>query len=77
MTPEATTAVAQKLVPGIAGAIRAHSLAITPRAMFGRGVAAQRGGTLIINLPGGPKAVKEILEYILPHLEHGLEMLKG
>ena len=76
VTPEATLAVAQRIAPGIAEAIRAHSMAITPRAMFGRGISAIRGGTLIINLPGSPKAVRESLEYILPHLDHGLEMLR-
>ncbi|MDR2183104.1 MAG: MOSC domain-containing protein [Clostridiales bacterium] len=76
VTPEATLAAAQRVAPGIAEAIRVHSMSITPRGMFGRGAAAIRGGTLIINLPGSPKAVKESLEYILPHLGHGLEMLR-
>lgn len=73
--PEATLAVAQRLVPGIAEAMRAYSMQITPRAMLGRGVAAVRGNTLVINLPGSPKAVTESLDTILPVLEHGLDML--
>ena len=58
-------------------AMRYASLAITPRAMLSRGVSVIRNQTLIINLPGSPKAVKENLEYILPTLSHGLEILKG
>lgn len=76
-TPEATLRAATKQVPGIAEAIRAYSLRITPRAMLGRGVSVLRGRTLIVNLPGSPKAVKECLEYLLPTLEHGLEILRG
>ena len=63
--------------PGIAEAMRYASLTITPRAMLSRGVSVIRNQTLIINLPGSPKAVKENLEYILPTLAHGLEILKG
>jgi molybdenum cofactor synthesis domain-containing protein len=77
ITPEATLAVAERVAPGIAEAIRAYSMQITARAMLGRGVSVIRGGTLIINLPGSEKAVRESLEYILPHLTHGLEILKG
>ncbi|MDR0469585.1 MAG: MOSC domain-containing protein [Peptococcaceae bacterium] len=77
VTPEATLAVAPRLVPGIAEAIRAYSMTITKRAMLGRGVAAIRGRTLIVNLPGSPKAVEESLGYILPELEHGLEIMRG
>ena len=77
VTPEATLAVAERGAPGIAEAIRAYSLTITGRAMLGRGVSVIRGGTLIVNLPGSPKAVKESLEYILPHLRHGLEILRS
>ncbi len=73
--PEATLEIAQRLAPGIAEAIRAYSMAITPRAMLGRGIAAIRGKTLIINLPGSPKAVSESLDAILPSLEHGLDIL--
>ncbi|MCL2122141.1 MAG: molybdopterin-binding protein [Clostridiales bacterium] len=77
VTPEATLAVASREVPGIAEAIRAYSMQITKRAMLGRGVAAIRGRTLIVNLPGSPKAVEESLSYILPELRHGLEILRG
>lgn len=76
-TPEATIAVADRMAPGIAEAIRAYSMQITNRAMLSRGVSALRGQTLIINLPGSPKAVKESLDCILPALPHGLEVLKG
>ena len=73
--PEATLAIAQRLVPGIPEAMRAHSMSITKRAMLSRAISAIRGSTLIINLPGSPKAVREILEYILSELNHGLDML--
>lgn len=76
-TPEATLAVADKNVPGIAEAMRLSSLNVTPRAMLSRGVSVIRGRTLIINLPGSPKAVKENLEAVLPSLEHGLDILTG
>lgn len=76
-TPEATLSVATKNAPGIAEAMRYASLQITPRAMLGRGASVIRGGTLIINLPGSPKAVKENLECILSSLPHGLEIMKG
>ena len=75
--PEATRRAADKDAPGIAEAIRAYSLTITPNAMLSRGVSVIRGRTLIINLPGSPKAVTECLEYILPPLEHGLGILRG
>ena len=74
-TPEATLDVAQRLVPGISEAMRYSSLKITPRAMLSRGVSVIRGQTLIINLPGSPRAVRENLESILPALGHGLEIL--
>lgn len=77
VTPEATLAVAQRPAPGIAEAIRAHSLSITPRAMFSRGVSVLRGRTLIVNLPGSVKAVEESLDCILPTLPHGLDVLRG
>ena len=77
VTPEATLAVCGRVVPGIPEAMRAASLAITPRAMLSRAAAGIRGGTLIINLPGSPKAAKENLEAVLPALEHGLKMLLG
>lgn len=76
-TPEATLDVATRLVPGIAEAIRHNSLTITNRAMLSRAVSAICNHTLIINLPGSPKAVRESLEYVLPVLEHGLETLSG
>ena len=76
-TPEATLAVAEKNAPGIAEAMRYASLQITPRAMLSRGASVIRGETLIMNLPGSPKAVKENLEYILASLPHGLEIMKG
>lgn len=76
-TPEATLAVAERNAPGIAEAIRAHSMKITDRAMLSRGASVIRGTTLIINLPGSSKAVKESLECILPALDHGLDILKG
>lgn len=77
VTPEATLAVCERLTPGIPEAMRAASLAITPRAMLSRAAAGIRGGTLIVNLPGSPKAARENLEAVLPTLEHGLKMLLG
>jgi molybdenum cofactor synthesis domain-containing protein len=76
-TPEATIAVADRLAPGIAEAMRQYSLAITPRAMLSRAVSAIRGRTLIVNLPGSPKAVKESLSSVLGSLRHGLDILTG
>ena len=77
ITPEATYAVADRNAPGIAEAMRYHSLSITPRGMLSRAVSVLRGKTLIVNLPGSPKAVKENLEYILPSLEHGVRIAAG
>lgn len=77
VTPEATLSVIERQTPGISEAIRYNSLQVTPRAMLSRAVSGIRKNTLIINLPGSPKAVKESLEYILPSLDHGLEILKG
>lgn len=77
VTPEATMAVATRIAPGIAEAIRAESLKITPRAMLSRGASVLRNKTLIVNLPGSTKAVEEGLAVILPQLEHGLRILKG
>ncbi len=77
VTPEATLAVCERMVPGIPEAMRAASLAVTPRAMLSRAAAGIRSRSLIINLPGSPKAAKENLEAVLPTLEHGLSMLLG
>lgn len=77
ITPEATKAVIQREVPGIAEVIRMESMKKTNRAMLTRGVAGIRNKTLIVNLPGSPKAVQECLEIIFPALPHGLEILKG
>ena len=70
-------AVADRNAPGIAEAMRYHSLSITPRGMLSRAASVLRGKTLIVNLPGSPKAVQENLEYILPSLEHGLRIAAG
>jgi molybdenum cofactor synthesis domain-containing protein len=75
VTPEATRAVIEREAPGIAEAMRAISLQHTPFGMLSRGVAGTRGRSLIINLPGSPKAVKECLEYILPVLPHAVNLL--
>lgn len=77
ITPEATCDVCDRMAPGIAEAIRAASLRITPRAMLSRGVSGLRGQTLIINLPGSPKAVAESLAVCLDVLPHGLDVLRG
>ncbi|MBP5458580.1 MAG: MogA/MoaB family molybdenum cofactor biosynthesis protein [Clostridia bacterium] len=77
VTPEATIAVCDRLVPGIPEAMRAYSMTITPKAMLSRAAAGIRKDTLIINMPGSPKAVKESLEYILNPLRHGLDILLG
>ncbi len=76
VTPEATAAVIQRPAPGIAEAARAFSLQVTPHAMLSRNTAGIRGRTLIINLPGSPKAAREILDYLLPVLPHAVELLK-
>ncbi len=77
ITPEATRAVLEREVPGIPEAMRAASLAKTPFAMLSRMVAGTRGQTLIVNLPGSPKAVRENLAVVLPALPHALEKLLG
>lgn len=77
VTPEATLAVVERVAPGFAEAMRAESLKKTSRAMLSRAVAGIRGGSLIINLPGSPRAVREWLEVILPVLPHAMETLKG
>ncbi len=76
-TPEATLAVAERNAPGIAEAIRMKSMAVTEKAMLGRGVSVIRKKTLIVNLPGSPKAVEESLGFILGALDHGLGILRG
>ena len=77
VTPEATLAVCDRLTPGIPEAMRYASMQVTNRAMLSRAQAGIRKGTLIINLPGSPKAAKENLEAVLPAVSHGLEMLAG
>lgn len=77
VTPEATEDVAEKLVPGIPEAMRYYSMQFTKRAMLSRAQAGIRKQTLIINLPGSPKAVRECLEYILPELTHGIQIMTG
>ena len=75
--PEATIAVTERIVPGIPEAMRAYSMQFTKRAMLTRAASGIRRQTLIVNMPGSPKAVRECLEYILPELHHGLEILLG
>lgn len=77
VTPEATLAVVNRIVPGFAEAMRAESLKKTPHAMLSRAVVGTRGKCLIVNLPGGPKAVRECLAVILPALPHAVETLRG
>ena len=76
VTPEATQAVIDRPAPGIAEAMRAASLQVTPHAMLSRATAGMRGRTLIVNLPGSPKAVRENLAVILPVLPHAVELLQ-
>jgi molybdopterin adenylyltransferase len=77
VTPEATMKVIERNVPGIPEAMRLKSLQITPKAMLSRAASGIRGGTLIVNLPGSPKAAKENLGFILPALPHGIDILTG
>ncbi|MCK9419600.1 MAG: MogA/MoaB family molybdenum cofactor biosynthesis protein [Nitrospirae bacterium] len=77
VTPEATRAVIDRELPGMAEAMRAESLKKTPHAMISRAVAGIRKQTLIVNLPGSPKAVRENLAVILPALPHAIEKIKG
>ena len=77
VTPDATLAVVDRQVPGMAEAMRAGSLAKTPHAMISRAVVGIRGKTLIVNLPGSPKGAVENLEFILPALKHALKKIQG
>ncbi len=77
VTPEATMLVIQRTVPGMAEAMRAASLLKTPHAMISRAVAGVRGRTLIVNLPGSPRAAKENLEVVLPALDHAVAKIQG
>lgn len=76
VTPEATLAVAERLAPGIAEAMRAASLQTTPHAMLSRATAVIRGRTLIINLPGSPRGAVENLQVVLPVLPHAVQLLR-
>lgn len=77
VTPEATLAVAERIAPGIAEAMRAEGMRHTPKAMLSRAVAVLRGGTLVINLPGSEKGVRESLGAVLEVLPHAVELLRG
>lgn len=77
VTPEATVAVCERMTPGIPEAMRWESLKVTKRAMLSRAQAGIRKRTLIVNLPGSPKAIRENFAAVLPALDHGLEMLRG
>ncbi len=77
VTPEATLSIADKVVPGLAEAMRAGTLDKTPMAMLSRATAGVRGKCLIVNLPGSPRAVGECLEVILPVIPHAVEIIKG
>lgn len=77
VTPEATIAVCERLAPGIPEAMRAESAKVTNRAMLSRAQAGLRGGALIVNLPGSPKAIRENLAAVLPALAHGIGILRG
>ena len=77
MTPEATRRVIDREAPGIAEALRAHSLTKTPHGMLSRGLAGTIGPALVVNLPGSPKAARESLEVLIPVLAHAIELLAG
>ena len=77
VTPEATLAVCHRYAPGIPEAMRLASMKVTSRAMLSRAQAGIRGRTLIVNLPGSPKAIRENLAAVLPTLAHGLDVLRG
>ena len=77
VTPEATRAVIEREMPGLAEVLRFAGYARTPLAVISRGVAGIRGGTLIVNLPGSPRAVREGMETLSPILPHAIKMLRG
>lgn len=77
VTPEATKAVIEREIPGIAEAMRLQGLKSTPNSMLSRGIAGQRGRTLILNLPGNPNAVRDGLNAVLPVLRHAIEKIQG
>ncbi|MBN1547095.1 MAG: MogA/MoaB family molybdenum cofactor biosynthesis protein [Syntrophaceae bacterium] len=77
VTPEATLKILDKEIPGMAEAMRRESAKITPHAMISRAIAGIRGASLIINLPGSPKGVRENLGTVLPALKHAMEKIKG
>jgi molybdopterin adenylyltransferase len=77
VTPEATSAVIERQAPGLAEAMRTESIKVTPHGMLSRAVAGIRGKTLIVNLPGSPKAVEETLDVILPALPHAIALLRA
>lgn len=77
VTPEATLEIVDRLAPGFSELMRAESLKKTPMGMLSRGISGVRGKTLVINLPGSAKAVRECLEVILPALPHAIETLRG
>jgi len=77
VTPEATQEIVDRCLPGFAEAMRMHSLTFTPHAMISRAICGTRQGSLIVNLPGSPKAVKECLEFVLPAIPHAIAKLKG
>jgi len=77
VTPEAALSVIDRVIPGMAEAMRAASMKKTPHAMLSRAIAGVRGRTLIINLPGSPKGAKENLEAVMPALEHAIAKIQG
>jgi molybdenum cofactor synthesis domain-containing protein len=77
VTPEATRDICERMAPGVAQAIRAGSMEITARAMLSRGVAGQRGSTLVINLPGSEKAAVESFGFVADQFEHAIDMMEG
>lgn len=77
VTPEATRDVIEREIPGIAEAMRATGMASTPMAMLSRAIAGTRGGSLIVNLPGSPRGVRECLAVVLPVVEHALHVMRG